>query len=118
MASEINEHYEDPLPTAFDDFHLVLLEHGPNRAAPQNEAEQAALDAAQAAHLAFLKDLFDKGLSFGAGPFKDGSGGLILIRGERISAEELEGLLANDPHVQSGRLVAIVRPFIMPKGII
>lgn len=106
------------IPEAFEDYYLVLLSHGPNRIDPQTDDEKAALDNAQLRHLNLLKQLYVDDLSLGAGPFKDGQGGLILIRGDRIAVDELNARLANDPHIQSGRLVATIRPFILPKGLL
>ena len=112
-----NPHYTEPVPTEFDHFHLVLLEHGPNRADPQTDAERDQLQQDQLAHLTLLKALYDEGLAIGAGPFTDGSGGLILMRGDKITEDEIHTRLSQDAHINNGRLVVVVRPFVMPKGL-
>ena len=48
-----------------------------------------------AAHRAFLKLLFDAGHLVSSGPFVPRTGGMLLLRGESLSA--IEALLANDP---------------------
>jgi len=113
-----NPHYTDPTPTDFDHFHLVLLEHGPNRADPQTDAEREQLQQDQLAHLTLLKSLYEEGLSIGAGPFTDGSGGLILMRADDITEAEIHTRMGEDAHVKNGRLVVVVRSFVMPKGLV
>jgi len=81
--------YQDPVPTEFDEFYLVLLDHGPNRREPESEEERDQLKRNQLAHLQLLKDLYDQGYSVGAGPFTDGKGGLIILRGNALTEEDI-----------------------------
>jgi len=112
-----NPHYTDPVPTAFDQFHLVLLEPNPDRAEPTTDEERAALQQSQMDHLKLLKDLYDQGVSVGAGPFNDGGGGLMIIRGDKATEEEIKAIMAKDAHVASGRLTVVVRSFVLPKDV-
>jgi uncharacterized protein YciI len=114
----INAYYQEPVPSAFDEFYLVLLDHGPNHEEPQTAAEREQLEQNQLAHLAFLKELYDQGLSVGAGPFSDGKGGLILLRAGDLGEEDVESMLNSDAHIRSGRLAPRIRKFVMPKGIL
>jgi uncharacterized protein YciI len=110
--------YQDPVPVEFDEFYLVLLDHGPNRQEPETDEERDQLQRNQLAHLQMLKDLYDQGYSIGAGPFTDGKGGLIILRGNSLSKEDIERLLNDDAHIQTGRLVPRIRKFVVPKGIL
>lgn len=117
MATD-NPNYQQPLPLAIENFYLVIYERGPNRPEPQNDAQRERLEKQQMAHLAFLKDLYDRGLSVGAGPFTDEQGGgLLILRAESLSREDVDKLMQGDAHVQTGRLVARVRPFFTAKGV-
>lgn len=113
-----NEHYQEPLPSAFDEFYLVLLDHGRNRQEPQTDVEREQLQQNQLAHLAFLKELYDQGLSAGAGPFTDGQGGLMILRAGSLTEEDVERMLNADAHIRSRRLAPRIRKFVMPKGIL
>lgn len=111
-------HYQEPVPSAFDEFHLIILEHGPNRKEPQTQEERDQLDAMQLAHLRLLKDLYDRGISVVSGPFVDGSGGLLILRADRVSLQEAQRLLSEDAHIKAGRLVPRFRSFYAPKGVL
>ena len=97
---------------------FILLDHGPNREEPETVEEGEQLEQNQLAHLAFLKDLYDQGLSAGAGPFTDGKGGLIILRAGELSEEDVERLLSGDAHIRSGRLAPRIRKFVLPKGVL
>lgn len=103
---------------AFDEFYLVLLEHGPNREQPKNDEEREALNAVQMAHLTLLKDLYDRGVSVGAGPFVDGKGGIMLLRAGDRTEDDVMDLLKDDAHIKLGRLVPVIRKFVVPKGVL
>jgi len=114
---QTNDYYQEPVTSAFDEFYLVLLDHGPNREEPKTAEEREQLDRSQLAHLAFLKELYDQGLSAGAGPFSDGKGGLMILRAGNLTEEDVERMLYSDAHIRSGRLVPRIRKFVLPKGI-
>lgn len=59
------------------------------------------------AHVDYLIALHEKGTVFMGGPFRDGSGGLVLFTAEDLS--EVEKYVAMDPAIAEGLLVATVR---------
>ncbi len=52
------------------------------------------------AHRAYLKDLKEAGKLALSGPFGDHRGGMTIF--EAASAEEVEGILKNDPYTAAG----------------
>ncbi len=92
---------------------LVLL----RRPAGAPELTQREAEELQAAHLAFLQTLRDRGLLAASGPFDDQPDeswrGLCLLR---TRPEEARVLLADDPLVRRGRLVADVLTWLVRKG--
>ncbi len=53
-----------------------------------------------AAHRAYLKTLFDKGVLLASGPFQPRNGGLLLFRAE--TRDEVDLLLCDDPFLENG----------------
>lgn len=92
-------------------YFIVFLKSGPNRS--QSEEEAATL---QSAHLAYLGDLYMKGIINLNGP-TDGTGD---IRGFSVynvpSIEKAIELASNDPMVKAGRLVIEAHPWWLAKG--
>ena len=94
-------------------FTLVLLRRGPRA----GEFSDAELDELQAGHLGFLGAMRDQGALAVAGPFRDQADdtlrGLCLYR---TGLEETRALVAGDPSVQAGRMVAEVLTWLVPEG--
>jgi uncharacterized protein len=94
-------------------FALVLLRRPPS-APGVSDAETKEL---QAAHLAFLQTLRDRGVLAASGPFDDQSDeswrGLCLLR---TSPEEARVLFDGDPLVRRGRIVVDVLTWFVRKG--
>lgn len=92
-------------------YFIVFLKSGPDRS--HNEEKAAEI---QAAHLAYLGDLYQKGIINLNGP----TGGEGDIRGFSVynvaTAEEAVKYAENDPAVKSGRLVVEVHPWWLAKG--
>ena len=93
-------------------YFIVFLKTGPAKRS-EDRAELAAL---QQAHLAYLGDLFQKGLIILNGPTGDGSD----IRGFSVynvaTPEEAGQLAGGDPMVQAGYLAIEVHPWWLAKG--
>ncbi len=66
------------------------------------EAQAAGRDEHRPAHRAWLNDLVDKGTVLTSGPYPDGSGALILVRAEDLSAAQT--LFADDPFAKHSLL--------------
>jgi len=60
-------------------------------------------------HGAYMKRLFDEGVSFAAGPTTDAPGGVVILRA--ASLEAAKALLAADPSISSGMFVGEVHPW-------
>ncbi|MBX2815628.1 MAG: hypothetical protein KTR24_06515 [Saprospiraceae bacterium] len=92
-------------------YFLVFLKQGPNRS--QDEAEASRI---QKEHLAYLGDLFEKGVICMNGPFGDDGS----IRGATVyrtaTLEEAKKLAGNDPAVKAGRLEVEVHPWWLARG--
>ncbi len=58
-------------------------------------------------HANYLLALHERGKLIMAGSFTDGSGGLVIFTGDQIS--EVEDMVADDPAVTGGILVASVK---------
>lgn len=63
------------------------------------------------AHLDFLKEQHEKKNVAAYGRFEDGSGGLIIYRGE--SLKEVEALVKQDPYVETGARTYDIRKWNM-----
>ncbi|MBW0087995.1 hypothetical protein I4I73_00610 [Pseudonocardia sp. KRD-184] len=63
----------------------------------------ALIDEARGPHGAYLKDLIASGSLRIAGPFEDGTGGILVF--EVADHAELKPLLDNDPYVARGVVV-------------
>jgi len=57
-------------------------------------------------HGAYMKKLFDSGVSFAAGPTTDTPGGLVIVRAATL--EDAKALMAADPGVRSGMFLGEV----------
>lgn len=98
-------------PLTMQKYFIVFLKSGPNR----SQTEQEAMNL-QEQHLAYLGDLYEKGIINLNGP-TDGNG---EIRGFSVynvaTKETAEKLASNDPMVKSGRLIIEVHPWWLAKG--
>ena len=61
-------------------------------------------------HGAYMHALYKEGILLEGGPFLDHSGGMALIRVG--SLEEAEGIIQEDPAVQTGVFAADLRPWM------
>ncbi len=66
--------------------------------------DRARRDETRPAHRDYLKSLLERGKLYGAGPFTDDSGALIIY--EAADQREAESLLANDPYTKAEGVVA------------
>jgi uncharacterized protein len=98
-----------------DTYTFVLLRRGP-RADDYSDEE---LDELQAAHLAFLDEMRQRGHLVLAGPFRDQDDetkrGLAIYR---TSLEETRRLTEQDPSVQAGRIAIEAMTWLTPKGVL
>jgi uncharacterized protein YciI len=92
-------------------FWLLFLKAGPNR-----DQDEATLDRLQLAHLQHLNWLRRQGLLTLFGPVEDAGDlrgiGVLLV----TTREEAEALMADDPMVRAGRLIAEIRPWFTQPG--
>ncbi|HET8865308.1 MAG TPA: YciI family protein [Gracilimonas sp.] len=97
--------------TTMQKYFIVFLKSGPERSQSQEEAMKL-----QQEHLAYLGDLYEKGIINLNGP----TDGQTDIRGFSVynvaTKEEAERLAKNDPMVKAGRLVVEVHPWWLAKG--
>lgn len=97
----------------FDRFTFVLLRRGPRAL----EMTQEEIDRAQAAHLAHLDEMRQRGVLVAAGPFEDQGDetkrGICIYR---TDLEETRQLAAQDPSVQAGRLAIEAMTWLTLKG--
>ena len=97
----------------FDSYSLVLLRRGP-RALEFSDEE---LDRLQAAHLAHLAAMRERGVMLGGGPFFDQDDetfrGICIYR---TGLEETRELANSDPSVQAGRMRVEVVTWLTPAG--
>ena len=93
------------------EYYLVFLKRGEKRIENKDEAAEV-----QAAHLAYLGDLYERGYICMNGPFGDDGN----IRGAtiyRVSSLEVAEQLANgDPAVKAGTLAVEVHPWWLARG--
>jgi uncharacterized protein YciI len=96
-----------------DSYTFVLLRRGP-RADDYSDEE---LDELQAAHLAFLDEMRQRGHLVLAGPFRDQDDetkrGLAVYR---TNLEETRRLTDQDPSVRAGRIAIEAMTWLTPKG--
>jgi uncharacterized protein len=97
----------------FDRYTFVLLRRGP-RALEFDEDELARL---QAAHLAHLDAMRERGVLLAAGPFEDQDDetkrGICIYR---TGLEETRRLAEQDPSVQAGRMAIEAMTWLTLKG--
>ncbi|NMH95933.1 YciI family protein [Pseudonocardia acidicola] len=65
--------------------------------------DTSVIDGARAGHGAYLKELVGQGKLKEAGPFVDGTGGVLVV--EAAGQDELKTLLDGDPYVSEGVVV-------------
>ncbi|MFD1848698.1 YciI family protein [Oceanobacillus bengalensis] len=63
------------------------------------------------AHLSFLEEKEEEGFIFAKGRFADGSGGLVIYKGEIM--EQVEELVKQDPYVVKGARDYEIREWVM-----
>lgn len=92
-------------------YFIVFLKSGPERSQTQEEAMKL-----QEEHLAYLGDLYEKGIINLNGP----TGGEGDIRGFSVynvaTIEQAREYAENDPMVKAGRLAVEVHPWWLAKG--
>ena len=98
----------------FDRYSLVLLRRGPPA---RSSSRKTALDRLQAAHLAHLDAMRERGLLLSARPFRDQEDetfrGICIYR---TGLEETRELANSDPSVQAGRMRVEVVTWLTPAG--
>lgn len=100
-------------PPSMAKFQFVILKKGPSWSA----TAAAPKSPEQLAHVGYVRSLQEQGL-VAAGPLQDAGDlqGLLIFAGE--DAEKVNGLVAKDPHVAAGRLVAERRLLFVGKGVL
>jgi uncharacterized protein len=97
----------------FDRYTFVLLRRGPRAL----EFDEDALDRLQAAHLAHLDAMRERGVLLVAGSFEDQDDetkrGVCIYR---TGLEETRRLAAEDPSVQAGRMAIEAMTWLTLKG--
>ncbi len=97
----------------FDRYTFVLLRRGPRAL----EFDEDELDRLQAAHLAHLDAMRERGVLLAAGPFEDQDDetkrGICIYR---TGLEETRRLAEQDPSVQAGRMAIEAMTWLTPKG--
>lgn len=101
-------------PSSMSKYQFVLLKKGPNWSA----ATTAPTSAEHQAHVAYIRKLRDQGEVVLAGPLVDAGDlqGLAVFPGE--DAEKTQALIARDPQVEAGRLVAERKLLYIGKGVL
>lgn len=84
---------------------VIIYRQGPAWDATLPMGKQPAMGR----HGAYMRRLFDEGLSFAAGPTTDAPGGVVILRA--ASLETARTLLAEDPSIVSGMFVGEVHPW-------
>lgn len=95
-------------------YQLVLFKTGPNQQTP-GDAESGR---AQKEHLDRLAALVEEGKALVAGPVEDGGAlrGVVVLN---VATPDLaRQLMADDPWLRSGHLVAEIHPWLAAKGIL
>jgi uncharacterized protein YciI len=97
----------------FDRYTFVLLRRGPRAL----EFDEVELDGLQAAHLAHLDAMRERGVLLAAGPFEDQDDetkrGICIYR---TGLEETRRLAEQDPSVQAGRMAIEAMTWLTLKG--
>jgi uncharacterized protein len=97
----------------FDRYTFVLLRRGPRAL----EFDEDELDRLQAAHLAHLDAMRERGVLLAAGPFEDQDDdtkrGICIYR---TGLEETRRLAEEDPSVQAGRMAIEAMTWLTLKG--
>jgi uncharacterized protein len=97
----------------FDRYTFVLLRRGPRAL----EFDEDELDRLQAAHLAHLDAMRERGVLLAAGPFEDQDDetkrGICIYR---TGLEETRRLAEQDPSVQAGRMAIEAMTWLTPRG--
>ena len=95
-------------------YYFVFLNSNPER--PKIDSVKSA--EIQAGHLANIQKMFDEGKCRLAGPFLDDgeTRGIFIL--DVASVEEAKELLSNDPAINSGRLIPVIKPWYGPAGLI
>jgi uncharacterized protein len=97
----------------FDRYTLVLLRRGPRA----HEFDDNELEQLQAAHLAHLDAMRERGALLVAGPFRDQADetkrGICVYR---TSLGETRRLAEQDPSVRAGRMAVEVVTWLTPQG--
>ena len=86
-------------------FFLVYFKPGSNWTPGQSVFHQP-LDG----HVAYLRQLHDRGQLFAAGPLADGSGGLTIL--QDVSEDEARSLMDADPAVKDRTLAFEIVPWL------
>lgn len=90
---------------------FVMLKAGPNRDQDSTEVQRI-----QAGHMAFMNEMAEKGYLAIAGPFGDDGDWRGIYIYNVNSVEKVRELVQQDPAIQSGRLVADIRPWWSARG--
>jgi uncharacterized protein YciI len=97
----------------FDSYSLVLLRRGPRA----HEFSEEDIGRLQAAHLAHLDAMRERGALLAAGPFLDQDDETFRGIGiYRTGLEETRELANSDPSVQAGRMQVEVVTWLTPRG--
>jgi uncharacterized protein len=95
-------------------YHLVALKKGPKF----TDAESEALTRDQQAHLKHIFAMRDAGDLLLAGPFQDAGDLRGIFVFKNLDEKRIEALIAADPHIISGRMVAERLPFFTAEGVL
>ena len=111
---DLYEDEESLVPKDMTTYYLGLLRRGQTWS-PEVTPE---IEATQAAHLAYIRGMFEAGSLVIAGPFTDGGDlrGVFLFKTGTL--EEAEALAAGDPAVKAGRLIVDIHSWMVPAGIL
>jgi uncharacterized protein YciI len=99
-------------PIKMEQYQLVILKKGPKWTA--EDSDQTRKD--QEGHLRHIEEMLDAGDLALAGPLAEAGDlrGLLVFRTN--DADRIQSLLAADPHLRSGRLIAERHPLYVAKG--
>lgn len=98
-------------PITMQKYFVIFLKKGPNRDQPEEESKQI-----QAEHLAYLGNLYKKGVLNLNGPVGDGGEIAGISVYNTATMEEAVKLAEADPAVKAGRLVVEAMPWWLAKG--
>ena len=113
-ADDLYEDEDSLVPKDMTTYYMGLIRRGESWS-PEVTPESEAI---QAAHLAYIRGMFEAGQLVVAGPFTDGGNlrGVFLFRTETLA--EAEALASGDPAVKAGRLIVDIHPWMVPAGIL